>query len=360
MKIALDATYSLGPSLSGVGVYCTRLIESLAPAAPDLRFVLCYRANRFFRAMLSPLPANTERRLFEERLSPRWTGGVALFHGLNQRLPRSRFPRMVATFHDLFALSGEYSTPDFRWRFTALAKDAAARADHIIAVSHYTAFQVEQLLGVDPSRITVIHHGVDPVPEFTIEELATCLRRYRLRRPFLLHVGAIQARKNISRLVEAFESLSPEYQLALGGSDGHGAAEIHARIVASPAQERIRVLGYVPRPDIERLYRLASALAFPSLDEGFGLPVLEAMSAGLPVVTSNRSATAEVAGEAALLVDPTDTAQIVEGLRRVLGDEILRSELVRKGLERAAQFSWTRAAAETLAVYRRLLKTDES
>ena len=356
MRIALDATYSLGPALSGVGVYSARLIETLTAGAPESQFLLCYRANRFFRSLLSPPPApNTKRHLLEERLSLRWPRSVSLFHGLNQRLPRIRFARAVTTFHDLFVMTGEYSTPEFRQRFTALARDAAARADHILAVSRYTAHQVEQLLGVEASRITVVHHGVDPVPEVSAPDLAAFRRRYRIERPFLLHVGAIQARKNILRLVEACEALDPEFDLVLAGSDGYGAAEIRARIAAGPARSRTRVLGYVTRPVIERLYRTASALAFPSLDEGFGLPVLEAMSAGLPVVTSNRSAPAEVAGEAALLVDPTDTAAIAAALRRVLADEALRHDLIRKGQERAAQFSWTRAAAETLDVYRRLL-----
>jgi len=356
VRVALDASYSVGQALSGVGVYCRRMIEELVAAAPELRLVLCYRANRFFRSLLQPRPGpNVLRRLLEEPLNILLPKRVELFHGLNQRLPRYRFRHEVATFHDLFVITGEYSTVEFRRRFAALARDAAARSDHVVAVSRHTAGQVESLLGVERSRITVVHHGVDPIPEFPADDLASFRRRYGIEPPFLLHVGAVQVRKNIGRLVEAFESLDPHLHLVLAGSNGYRASEICARIAKSPARRRIHLLGYVLQPVVERLYRTATALAFPSLDEGFGLPVLEAMSAGLPVVTSNRSALAEVSSGAALLVDPADTAAIAAALRRVVEDSGLRSELISKGVARAARFRWTRAAGETLDVYRRLV-----
>ncbi len=349
MKVALDATYSLGPALSGVGVYCRRLIESIAAAAPEGRFLLCYRANRFFRALAATLPApNTSRRLLEEPLNFFLPRRIDLFHGLNQRLPRCRWPRSVATFHDLFVMTGEYSTADFRSRFTALARDAAARSDLIIAVSEYTARQVEDLLGVPRGRIRVVRHGVDP-------PLNSPRRSPPSDKPFVLHVGAVQTRKNLLRLVEAFEQLPADVTLVLAGSDGYGAPEIHARIDRSPARARILRLGYIDDAALRNLYREAAALVFPSLDEGFGIPILEAMAAGVPVVTSNRSATAEVAGEAALLVDPLDTEALARGMRRVLDDTALRERLIGEGKARAAQFTWARAAQETLAVYRELL-----
>ena len=354
MRIALDASHSLDRDPSGVGVYSARLIDALLAAAPETEFLLCYRANRYFRSLWRRRPANARRRLLEPPLIGRLAGQVHVFHGLNQRLPRVRFRRSVATFHDLFVLTGPYATAEFQRRFAGLAREAAERADHIIAVSRHTAGLVAERLGVEPSRITVAHHGVDPIPEFGAEDLAVFRRRLRLERPFLLHVGAIQARKNLRRLVEAFESLSLDLDLVLAGSDGYGAAEIHGRIAASSARWRIRALGYVDRPTLERLYRAATALAFPSLEEGFGFPALEAMSAGLPLVTSNTSALAEVAGDAALLVDPADTAAIAAALARAVSDADLQAELIRRGSARAGEFRWSRAAAETLAVYGRL------
>jgi glycosyltransferase involved in cell wall biosynthesis len=356
VTVALDASYSLGRSLSGVGLYCSRLIQSLAIAAPDFRFLLCYRPNRFFRALLASRPApNARRRLLEEPLNVLLPHRATLFHGLNQRLPRYRFRRTLTTFHDLFVMTGQFSTREFRERFAALAQDAAGRSDHIVAVSAYTACQLRSLLNVEPSRISVIHHGVDPIPEFEAAELAAFRQRLDLARPFVLHVGAIQERKNLQRLVQAFESIRHDIDLVLAGSDGYASKDIHRVIEHSPARSRIRLLGYVTRPVLDRLYRSAAVLAFPSLDEGFGIPVLEAMSAGLPVVTSRLGGTAEVAGDAALLIEPTDTSALAEALRRALEDDASRDKLVRRGKARAAEFRWERAAAETLDVYRRLL-----
>jgi glycosyltransferase involved in cell wall biosynthesis len=197
---------------------------------------------------------------------------------------------------------------------------------------------------------------VDAPEEFDETELEAFRADLELEQPFLLHVGAIQARKNCLRLIEAFEHLPGEPLLVFAGSGGFGADEILARIDLSPAKDRIRQLGYVSAQARAKLYRTAAALAFPSLDEGFGLPVLEAMAAGLPVVTSNRSALPEVAGEAALLVDPFDTEAISAAFERVLTDRALREELAGKGLARAAEKTWRRAAEETWRVYEQTLE----
>jgi glycosyltransferase involved in cell wall biosynthesis len=270
-----------------------------------------------------------------------------LFHGLNQRLPETRLRRTIATFHDLFVMTGDYSTPEFRERFTKLSKAAAAKADLIIAVSQFTADQVCALLGFDASRIRVIHHGVHA---YSISEKSA------QRRKMILHVGAIQHRKNILRLVNAFEVAAPPgWTLVFAGSAGYGAAEIRQRIHASPARSRIDVRGFVDDHSLRELYRTSSILAFPSLDEGFGIPVLEAMAAGTPVLCSDSSALPEVTGGAALLVNPLSVESIAEGLRRLIEEPDLRSELRGRGLARSSEFTWERAVGKTWAVYRELL-----
>jgi glycosyltransferase involved in cell wall biosynthesis len=276
-----------------------------------------------------------------------------VFHGLNQRLPRTPLPRAITTFHDLFVITGDYSTPEFRSRFTALAQDAASRSGHIIAVSRYTADQLIQHLNYPREQISVIHHGVDSVPEIPAPAREAFRRQLALEGPFILHVGAIQKRKNIIRLVQAFEGLADRYSLIFAGSAGYGARDILDRIENSRARQRIHVLGYRTRNELSCLYRTAEVLAFPSLAEGFGLPVLEAMSAGLPVVTSGGSALQEVGGDAALLVDPLDVEALRAALQAALEDGLVRQRLVEAGLRRAAEFTWPRAARETLAVYRR-------
>jgi len=336
LKIALDATYSVGNALSGVGVYSRELLTGLAAAHPEARFRFCYRPHRFLRA--GNLPPNARRALL--------LGGQSadLFHGLNQRLPRIRRGRAIATFHDLFVMTGDYSTPEFRARFSAQAREAAERADAIIAVSAFTARQVVELLGVEPSRVHVVHHGVRPLPAPQLP-----------REHVVLNVGAIQTRKNIARLVEAFETLDDSWRLVLAGSFGHGAEPIQERIERSPARSRITVAGYVSTEELGRWYARASIFAFPSLDEGFGIPVLEAMAAGVPVVTSNGSALPEVAGNAALLVDPWDTGALAQALHSLAQDRDLRQELVRLGEDRVREFSWDRAAGKTWTVYEKLL-----
>jgi glycosyltransferase involved in cell wall biosynthesis len=270
-------------------------------------------------------------------------GGV-LFHGLNQRLPR-RLPRhAVVTFHDLFVMTAEYSTPDFRMRFERQARDAASRADHIISVSTFTANQVHELLGVERQRITVIPHGVR-VPTAPAGH----------REPVILCVGALQVRKNQSRLIQAFEQLPGGWRLVLAGSHGYGAAEILEQARRSPRSRDIELPGWVDDATLARLYTRASIFAFPSLDEGFGMPMLEAMANGLPVVTSTVSAMPEVAGDAAVLVDPTDGDALAAALGALMESEALRRQWSERGRERAAQFSWERAVRATRAVYERCL-----
>jgi glycosyltransferase involved in cell wall biosynthesis len=303
VTIALDATYSLGKNLSGVGVYSREMLFGLAGAHPQEQFRLYYRPHRFLKSFHDKLPNNASRRLLSGAPS------ADVFHALNQRVD-AKAHRTVSTFHDLFVITGDYSTPDFRARFTRQAREAAERSDLIIAVSNFTASQVEQLLNVERSRIRVVHHGV--------RASAITPKKQKL----ILSVGAIQRRKNIARLVKAFEILPPEWRLALAGApDGYGAAEELHAVEQSPARSRIDILGYVSSAELDSLYSRASIFAFPSLDEGFGMPILEAMAHGVPVITSNCSAMPEVSGDAALLVDPLN---IGDALLRLANDESLR------------------------------------
>jgi glycosyltransferase involved in cell wall biosynthesis len=342
LKIALDATYSLGRDLSGVGVYSRAILDGLTRAHPEVSFLFCYRPHRFLRSFAESLPRNASRRLLRDRGAP----SADLFHGLNQRLGVAKHRRAVSTFHDLFVISGDYSTPEFRERFTAQARDAAERSDLIIAVSAFTASQVEQLLGVDPARIRVVQHGVRPV---------ALTARPQAREQMILSVGAIQRRKNTVRLVEAFEQLDSGWKLVLAGSSGFDSEDAIQRIARSPRKQDIQVLGYVPDSELEGLYQRAAIFAFPSLDEGFGMPVLDAMARGVPVLTSNVSAMPEVAGDAAILVDPRDTGSIAEGLRRLADDSDLRERLIQAGLTRAQNFTWEKSANATWSAYQELL-----
>ena len=341
MRIALDATYSIGENLSGVGVYSHELLHGLAASGFTESWEWFYRSQRFWRVRNTPVPVNVRRRFLAESFGSR---GADLFHGLNQRLPRQPFRRQVATFHDLFVLTGEYSTPEFRRRFTAQARHAAQSADRIIAVSEFTASQVESLLGIPRTQIRVVHHGISPrvIPALPRENAVLC-------------VGAIQKRKNQTGLVKAFCALPPDWWLILAGSEGYDSAGTRGAIEASPARDRIKVTGYLSPTELSSWYAKARIFAFPSLDEGFGLPVLEAMAAGIPVITGNRSALPEVAGGAALTVDPENVDELASALCRLAADQNFCEQQVVAGREWVKRFTWAKAVEETLNVYRELL-----
>jgi glycosyltransferase involved in cell wall biosynthesis len=318
-----------------VAVYSREILAGLARAHPQEKFLFYYRPHRYLRSFREPLPRNAGRRIL--RRAPE----VSIFHALNQRVD-ARARRTVTTFHDLFVLTAEYSPPEFRERFAAQARAAAERSDLIVAVSQFTAGQVEALLKVERSRIRVIPHGTRapaPAPAASRENL-------------VLTVGAVQKRKNIARLVKAFERMPAGWRLAIAGSaEGYGAAEELRAVEESPRQADISVLGYVTMNTLEGLYARARVFAFPSLDEGFGMPVLDAMAGGVAVVTSNRSALPEAAGGAAVLVDPENIEELGAALSRLAQDEAVRQDLVRRGLARVAGMTWDAAVEQTWNVY---------
>jgi len=327
--IGMDATYSVGKQLSGVGKYSLALMDGLIRLHNGQQLRRYYRPHRWVRA---PWP---KRLLFDSAPS-----AVDVFHGLNQRLPKRGRAAMVSTFHDLFVLSGEYSSAEFRTRFAEQAREAAERSDRIIAVSEFTAGQVVEYLGYPRAKIRVVPHGV---------VMPAAVAAVEGREKIVLTVGAVQKRKNTRRLIEAFRVMGGGWQLWIAGSAGFEAEEM---LAGKPAN--VKVLGYVTDEELAGLYQRAAVFAFPSLDEGFGIPVLEAMANGLPVLTSTSSALPEVAGEAAVLVDPYSVEAIAEGLRGILDMEV-RREMARVGLERARGFSWDESARLTAAVYRELL-----
>ena len=339
MRIALDATYSVDRYPSGIAVYSSEILSGLATAYPQDRFLHCYRLKQFGRTARSSFP-NVQKNLL---LPPLATFHAGIFHALNQRVDRRPAKSVVCTFHDLFVMTSEYSSASFRKRFTAQAKTAARNSDIIIAVSQFTADQVADLLDFPRAWIRVVPHGVRP-PKTVPRE----------RKKIILFVGALQVRKNPVRLVEAFERLPGDWRLVLAGANGFGAEKILERIERSRARERICVKGYVSRQELDALYANAAIFAFPSLAEGFGMPVLDAMANGIPVLTSNTSSLAEVVGNAAVLVNPEDSDAIYAGLLMLSSDPELRDRYVKRGLARAEEYPWERTIRETYNVYEEL------
>lgn len=340
MRIALDSTYSVDPNPSGIAIYSRELMEGLAVAHASDRFIHCYRPKQWMWSSPDQHP-NVRRALL---LPPLRTFRCDVFHALNQRVDTRPARHVVCTFHDLFVLTGDYSSADFRRRFTQQAITAATNSDVIITVSEFTAGQVHDLLKVPRARVRVVPHGVHiPAGSTPIQS----------RENLVLFIGVLQKRKNLVRLIRAFSALPRDWKLVLAGAlTGYQGDEVLDAAAQSPASERISLPGYISAEQRKDLLRRAAIFAFPSLDEGFGMPILEAMAYGVPVLTSNRSGCAEAASSAALTIDPESEEQIAGTLRRLAADASLRESLAAQGLSRAKEFSWEAACERTYSVYR--------
>jgi len=364
--IALDATYSVDPEPSGIAVYSRKLVGALAGLETPHRFLLCYRLSRFSRRheFLRPAPrvgsakSQFSIRFYQEPLTFWLPWRADLFHSLAQRPPAFRFKREIVTVFDIFPITGhDYSTADFRRKFSALLREAVDRAACVIAASRYTAGQLLAHTSLQQNKLRVIPLGVDP-PALSLS--ADERQRARARfvgegKQLILSVGVIQTRKNTLNALRALETLPEQYRLILAGGDGHGSEIVHDYIRRQGLGSRVQARGYVTPAELWVLYQSASVLLFPSLEEGFGLPVLEAMANGLPVVASRTASLPEVGGDAALYVDPHDIRDIAEKIRRAVEDSELREKLIQQGLSRAREFSWQRVAEATLQVYNEAL-----
>jgi len=276
---------------------------------------------------------------------------------------RMLWPRpcpLVSTIHDLapFHVAEKY---DWKRMFygRVVVRRLARRQDRIIAISEYTAGDIVRFFGLPCERITAIHNGLDHErfhPGSREQAINSAAERFGLKHPFFLYVSRLEhPGKNHVRLISAFEEFKTtfqcDWQLALAGGDWHGAEAIHAAIRSSKFANDIRRLGFVPDEQLPELYRAADVFVYPSLHEGFGLPPIEAMACGCPVITSTRGALAEVAGDAAEIIVPEDVHSIADKLRLLAAVVGERNRLKTLGVERARKCDWNKTAAETLKVY---------
>jgi glycosyltransferase involved in cell wall biosynthesis len=359
MRIGIDASRATLARRTGTEGYALRLIQALLDLGSGHDFVL------YFRDAPDPglFPGAARVVIPFPRL---WTHARLSFELLTRPRPEVLFvpahvlPLVhplpsVVTVHDL----GYRHFPGAHSHFQRLYLDWSTRASAlaatlVLADSCVTRDDLMRFYAVPESKIVVVYpgrdqalHPVDPAP---------VRAKYRLPDDYILHVGTLQPRKNLVRLIDAIQIANLQLptspvQLLLVGKPGWLASPILAKAHASP--DTVRLLHYVPDADLAGLYSGARALAFPSLYEGFGFPVLEAMACGTPVICSNTASLPELAGDAALLVDPTDTSALASAIVRVLSDSALRAALIAKGLAQVRQFSWARTARETLEVLER-------
>ena len=352
----------------GVGTYIRNLIRHLARLDDQTEYVLlCGREDcsltdqlgKNFRTVQenSPPYSVTEQlriplRLYRERID--------LFHAPHYVLPPLTPCRSIVTIHDCVHLMFPQYLPNRLAHTYALAAFWAAtrRSTRILTVSEASKRDILRFFKVPPEKVTVIPNAIDE--RFRIapaeEEIVRVRERYQLSDRFVLYAGNVKPHKNLERLLDAFFILRREgvddLKLLIIGAEISKYATLRRAVHRYNLHKHVRFLGFVPDETLVVLYRLADAFVFPSLYEGFGLPPLEAMASGTPVLTSNVSSLPEVVGDAAILINPYDPRSIADGMRRLLTDATLRQDLKARGLARSHQFSWDRSVSRICEIYR--------
>lgn len=369
MRIAFDGT-TLRPGRTGVGYYTEHLLHHLAIEAPEAAITVV--SNGTVDTGL-PLPRHVATHVVRSRL-PRlaWMQTVAprvlrqlradVAHFTNGMVPLASPVPTVVTIHDMSLTLYPGFHPRRRVLLNRpLVNLAARRADAVITVSESAKADIVRLYGIDPARVHVVHEAAAPGFSRVGDPamLARVRARYGLAERFVLYVGTIEPRKNLPMLLEAFARHRHEgrlpHQLVCVGPYGWLSEDIGSRVDRLGLRDAVRFAGYVPFADLPAIYSLAEMFVFPSVYEGFGLPVIEAMSCGVPVVTGRVPALNEVTGAAVELVDPLDAVSLGAALVRLAEGPDRRAWLSAAGLARARQFSWSRAARETLNVYRQVM-----
>ena len=360
------------PNPGGIGTYVRHLVPALSDVAPDLQIALFHA--RFDR---NGTPERWTRSFWTEELPhgiralyPAWaaSGRPALPPSLANRdvlhapsaaaiPPKGPRQRLVVTVHDVaFLTHPEMFPPRWRFLFRAGLRRAVRTADAILTVSKYTASEIRRLTSVDPARV----HAAPLAPALptTDADPEAVADRYRIPRPYLLYNGLLEPRKNLIRLVHAYRRVAAAgapHALVLAGGLGWKHDELLSELKQA-APGHVVLTGHVADADLDAIFRGAAAFVYPSLVEGFGLPVLDAMARGIPCVVSSTTSLPEVAGDAALIADPLSIPGLAGALSRVLMDAALAARLAEAGREHAAGFSWRRTAEATLQVYRSILQ----
>lgn len=381
MRIGIDYTSAVWQG-AGIGRYTRELVRAVVAQGHAYEYVLFYAAcglteQHFLKDMhrlqadfpyvrAAPIPLSPRRltQLWQRLRVPLpvevFTGRLDVLHAPDFVVPPTRAPALL-TIHDLsFLIYPQFAVPSMVRYLSIAVPRSLTRAAMVLADSEATRQDLARLLHMPPERVTVVYPGVSnafqPLPPAVYEPVR---RRLGLPDDFLLFVSTLNPRKNVVRIVEAFASLiadgqRPALNLVLAGQRGWLYDEIFAAIERLQLGERVRALDFVDDSDLPALYNAAAACVYPSLYEGFGLPALEALACGTPLVTANNSSLTEVAEGSAVLADAEDVESIARGIAQVLDDAALRSRFRAAGLERAKQFTWEHAAAQVLECYQRL------
>ena len=373
MLIGIDATRANKPAKTGVEWYAHHVIQELKRITTGDENSWILYSNAVLHGGLEALPENWYEIRMKWPFPIGWTQ-IRLSIELSRRtpdvlwLPGSTLPRFVpthtvVTVHDVgFRRFPQLYKPRQVKIHEQAMKEIAKKAARILTVAEYSGREISETYGIDPSKIAITPLGIDHEMYRRIDDEAAteeCLRRVQLPQPFFIAIGRLEAKKNITTLLKAFNSFKARlgvgnpYHLALVGPRGFGYEAIADEIARSPYRSEIHVLGYVPEADIPYLLHAARALIHPSWVEGFGIPPIEAMACGCPVIASNAASLPEVLGTAALFFSPSESEQLAQQMRRLVDDVSVQDELRRAGLERAMLYTWAQTAEQTLPVLTR-------
>ena len=373
MRIGIDFHVANG-IYQGVRTYLANIIEEMMRVENELTYYIYVKNPDEF------IPGKTYRAKYSVKKLPSASGrfnllvgfpacairdSLSLFHS-QYVLPLFLPCRSVLTIHDILFESNPEFFPKFHRKLLKFFVPISAKRSHrIISVSEFTKNQIIKYYNISPEKITVIHEAASRqfTPIRNKDFIFSQLMRYGIRKRYVLFVGRVEPRKNIHGLLEAFNHMGRRNHrdlclVIVGNQDRiFQSTELAKSIKDIRVNSDVIFTGGVSEQDLSILYNGAEVLVYPAFAEGFGLPVLEAMACGTPVVTSNTTSLPEIAGDAALLVNPYSTREIGECLERVLKDRQLRRELTRKGLQRAKKFQWREASMKTIEVYRELLNS---
>jgi glycosyltransferase involved in cell wall biosynthesis len=372
MRIGIDAT-ALPARPVGAGYYILHLVRALSQT--DYGFELIVFAHRQGLKLLGLVKSNhtkiieipdykpAQRLLWEQALFPAYIrrSGVDLLHSLHYTKPIFLSTRSVVTFHDMtFFLYPGLHTLSKRLFFPAAIRASARQADALIAVSESTRRDTIRLLNVIPQKITTTVLGVEPIFHPIIDKrlLQDIRDKHQLPQRFLLYVGLVEPRKNLPLLIRAFKRLLDgglDHSLVIVGRLGWKYEEVFRLIEECNLKNKVTFTGYVDRQELPFIYNSAEVFVYPTLYEGFGLPVLEAMACGTPVVTTDIASLPEIVGEAGLLAPVSDVIALEQKIMNILENPELKQRLSIAGCERAAGFTWERTARETAQVYKKTL-----
>ncbi|GIW39598.1 MAG: glycosyl transferase family 1 [Candidatus Binatia bacterium] len=360
MRVGIDATHSVEPRTVGIARFVTHLLRELRRSVPPERLYLYFRprALRHPASLRRVVRSVGGRVLFEPlaRFAP-----LDVFHATYQRLPRWAHAGYLGSLHDVYyATEGRDGARRTAQRWQERYRDVVARSRLVLTLSEFSRAEIVGHLGAEPAKVRVVPlAAAESFRPRGVSELAAAREAYGLEGPYVLFVGGFARRKNLPGALRTFALALPripaDVLLAVAGGGRHG--EEPRRLVRELGlDKRVRFLGYVPETDYPALVAGALFLFFPSRFEGFGLPPLEAMASGTPVLASSTTAVPEVTGDAAFLVDPDDEASMARAFVELATDARLRSELVARGLLRARSFSWKRVGRQVLGLYEEIAR----